>query len=191
MSFIAAHSTLVLVMRTTFISMEKGKRCMQQSSLPRFERRDYRAIVLAIIAVVLIIPLSAWVLHPATAHAATPKTWCQSWDPNPANTTDKKLAPFSEKITNEDGSVSEIDQGYYNGVLYYWANLSHATVGDQVALMWWWTQDGNQYQCGDSHGSSRATVWSGSSDTWTAGVPASQVINEDDYNTAYPQVWIN
>jgi hypothetical protein len=164
---------------------------MQQffvSSLSRLERREYRAIVLCFVAIVMLIPLSAWMSHPATAHAAS-KTWCQSWDPNPANATDKQLAPFSQKVPNSDGSISEIDQGYYNGTLYYWANLSHAPVGDQIALIWTWTGNEKQYQCGDSHGSSVATVWSGSSDTWTAGVPASQVVQSAD--SPYPQTFIN
>lgn len=142
-------------------------------------RRGYRMALLGLVTVALLMVTSTWLFPTAKAHASSNiySTWCQSWDPNPANTSNKQIVPGTGKTTLNDGSIVELDQGYYQGTLYYWVNLAHAPVGDQVALLWQWTGNGKWYQCGDSHGYNAATVHSGSSDTWTSGVPASQVAN--------------
>ena len=143
-------------------------------------RRGYRLALLALVTVALLTATSTWLFPTAKAHASSSeyKVWCGSWDPNPANTTDKKIIPGTQKVAQPPtNSLVETDQGYYQGTLYYWANLSQAPVGQQVAFIWQSTGDHKWYQCGDSHGYNAATVHAGSSDTWTAGVPASQVEN--------------
>src|SRR5579884_2244320 len=154
---------------------------MKQSFLSHrapLTRRGYRIVLLGLIVAAVLIPTSTWLLTPATAHAATGlyPTWCQNWDPNPANTSGKQIAPNTYKVLFDE-SVFEIDVGYYNGVLYEWANESYGIPGDQIALQWTWV-NGATYQCGDSHGYDMATVWSGTTDTWTSGVPYYQATGE-------------
>jgi hypothetical protein len=101
--------------------------------------------------------------------------WCSHWDPNPVNTSGKFLSTGT-RHRFADGSVAEIDEGYYHGAPYVWANLAHGRRGEQIALYW---EDGDpnnlhDYQCGDSRPADvAATVWTAGGDTWTAGVPAS------------------
>ena len=147
------------------------------SPIALLSRRGYRLALLSLVTVALLMATSTWLFPTAKAHASSNiyKTWCGSWDPNPANTTDKQIVPGTIKSYPGDGSAVEFDEGYYQGTLYIWVNLANAPVGDQVALLWKYAQNDGWYQCGDSHGYNAATVHAGSSDTWTAGVPASQI----------------
>jgi hypothetical protein len=147
------------------------------SPIALLSRRGYRLALLALVTVALLTATGNWLFSTAQAHAAPSEhhVWCGDWDPNPANTTDKQIVPGTIKSPQKDGSVVEFDEGYYQGTLYIWVNLANAPVGDQVALIWEYAKNDGWYQCGDAHGYNAATVYAGSSDTWTAGVPASQI----------------
>jgi len=103
--------------------------------------------------------------------AASPEIYhvcCGDWDANPANAT--TLGAINT-VPLKDGAVAEIVWGTYGGHEYTWAKLIDAPVGDTIALYWEDNQNHATYQCGDSHGYDNATVWQGTNQTWTAGVP--------------------
>jgi hypothetical protein len=104
----------------------------------------------------------------AEASPAVYHVWCGDWDANPANAT--TLGSIST-VPLKDGAVAEIEWGAYDGHEYAWAQLVDAPVGDHIALYWVDNQNNATYQCGDSHGYNDATVWQGTHETWTAGVP--------------------
>ncbi len=76
-------------------------------------RRGYRLALLALVTVALLTATSTWLFPTAKAHASSSeyKVWCGSWDPNPANTTDKQIVPRTIKSYPGDGSVVEFDGG--------------------------------------------------------------------------------
>ncbi|KUN08208.1 hypothetical protein AQI95_09880 [Streptomyces yokosukanensis] len=118
-------------------------------------------------------PSAAAATHPAVS-AASSGVWCGAWDPNPANTTNKRLVAGSQN-TNPDGSWVGLYEGEYRGTTYMWAYLGNAHVGATVDLAWQYRGNGVMYTCGDASGSDHATVWSGTNQTWTSGVPVSSV----------------
>ncbi|MCW7944976.1 hypothetical protein AAW14_23900 [Streptomyces hygroscopicus] len=108
-----------------------------------------------------------------TVSAASSSVWCGAWDPDPANTTNKRLVGPTH--TNSDGSWVGLYEGEYHGTTYMWAYLGHAHVGATVDLAWQYRVNNAWYTCGDASGSDHATVWSGTNQTWTSGVPVSSV----------------
>lgn len=93
--------------------------------------------------------------------------WCGDWDANPVNAS----VIGQTQTPMPDGSLAHFVWGTYKGNVYVWARLTNGAVGQHIALAWKDGQNGAAYQCGDSHAYSTATVWSGTSVTWTAGVP--------------------
>jgi len=135
-----------------------------------------RRLLIALAAAALITGLGIPVALPA---AASPyPTWCGSWDPNPAGNIHVTVDGSG---AGPDGSKWQIliGQRPSTGVYYYWATLSHAKPGDQIALIWQYNNNGEQYQCGNAQGDRTATVYSGTTGTYTSGVPASSVTSYD------------
>jgi hypothetical protein len=131
----------------------------------------FRRMSLLVAAVAVIVQLSA--AGGASAASTFYRVWCSHWDPNPVNTSGKSLASET-KHRFRDGSVAEIDEGFYRGAPYVWANLAHGRRGEQIALYWEDADNFETYQCGDSHAPHvAATVRRAGGDTWTSGVPAS------------------
>ncbi len=93
--------------------------------------------------------------------------WCGDWDANPVNAS----VIGQSQTPMLDGSIAHLVWGTQNGNIYVWARLTQGAEGQHIALAWKDDQNAALYQCGDSHGYSTATVWSGTSVTWTAGVP--------------------
>lgn len=144
-----------------------------------------------LIAAALLIPTSAWFLTPTPAHAATTvyPVWCGAWDPNPDNLLYKQKIPGSQFV-NYGGHSFAIFEGEdsNNSQWYYYAYEANGTEGDQIALAWLYNANNVNYQCGDGNARIAATVWSGTTDTWTAGVPANQVVT--DYRSSPPYVYV-
>jgi len=142
------------------------------SSLRRSFKHGLFRSLLGLLLLSGMLGTTAILLKPPTAHAQSVPIWCQNWDPNPANTSNKQI--LTEKVTLSDHSIVEIDFGTFNGVQYEWANMANGVEGDLIALQWVWSGNNQTYQCGDSSGGAFATVWSNGGDTWTAGVPLLQ-----------------
>lgn len=131
----------------------------------------FRRMSLLVPAVAVIVQLCA--AGGASAASTFYPVWCSHWDPNPVNTSGRSLSSGT-KHRFPDGSVAEIDEGFYRGTPYVWANLAHGRRGEQIALYWEDADNSGTYQCGDSRPPRvAATVSRAGGDTWTSGVPAS------------------
>ncbi len=121
---------------------------------------------LALLVAIGAAAVPSWTASAAADSFTVYPVWCGHWNPNPGS------APAAETHTSmPDNSVADIAWGTIGGKMYVWARLTNAPTDDRIALAW--KDDLNQamYQCGDSHNYSTATVWPGTTVTWTAGVP--------------------
>ena len=133
-----------------------------------------KRMLIALAAAGLIFGLGIPAALPAAASSYP--TWCGSWDPNPAPGTMNHITTYASG-GGPDGSAWYIYTGQRieNGVYYVWAYMSHAKPRDQIALIWQYTNNESDYQCGNAQGGRTATVASGKTVTWTSGVPISSV----------------
>jgi hypothetical protein len=132
-------------------------------------------IVLAVTACIAGLGVPAAVRASASQYS----TYCGSWDPNPGN--DMRDVTTNYEGAGPDSSVWLLLKGtrIENGLVYYWAELTHGKPGDQIAFLWEWNNNGDWYQCGNAQADRTATVAPGNSVTWTSAVPASSIVDYD------------